>query len=57
MRNEVSIFIFLIGILTFNWPFLKIFDLSLPVYLFVLWFLFIAAIMIYSLREKDSGGR
>jgi|COG998Drversion2_1049125.scaffolds.fasta_scaffold62299_2 hypothetical protein len=57
MRNEVSIFIFLIGVLTFNWPFLKIFDLSLPVYLFVLWFLFIAAIMIYSLREKDSGGR
>ena len=48
MRREVSIFIFLLGLLAFNWPLMKIFNFSLPIYLFLFWFLFITVIMIYS---------
>lgn len=54
MRNEVSIFIFIIGVAAFNWPLLKIFDFSLTAYLFALWFLFITIVLIYSLKEKNS---
>ncbi len=58
MRNEVSIFVFIAGLATFNWPFLKIFEFSLPVYLFVVWMLLITVNMIYSYRkEKDRRGR
>lgn len=35
MRKEVNIFIFLLGLLTFNWPLMKIFDFSLPIYMFL----------------------
>lgn len=54
MRNEIVIFIFLLGLLIFNWPFMKIFNFSLPIYLFVFWFLFIAVIMIYSFVKKTD---
>ena len=54
MRKEVNIFIFLLGLLTFNWPLMKIFDFSLPIYMFLLWFLFITVIMIYSFSKKTD---
>ena len=40
-NREVWVFLFLLGLLLFNWPFLDIFSLSLPYYLFGLWGLFI----------------
>ncbi len=38
---EVWIFLFCVGALSLNWPFIELFDLSLPVYLFVVWGVFI----------------
>jgi len=57
MRNEVSIFIFSVGILVFNWPFLRIFERALPVYLFIAWTLFIGIVMIYSLSRREPRGK
>lgn len=57
MRNEVSLFIFFIGLFAFNWPLLKIFDLSLPVYLFISWLIFITVIMIYGFFNRNDPGR
>lgn len=43
-NKELWLFVFLCGILLFNWPFLDIFSLSLPSYLFGFWGLFILII-------------
>jgi hypothetical protein len=57
MKNkEVWFFLFFLGTLLFNWPFLDIFSLTLPAYLFGTWglFIFIVGISINKLgREKD----
>lgn len=42
--KELWIFIFLIGIVLFNWPFLNIHSGGLTTYLFGVWILFIVAI-------------
>jgi hypothetical protein len=42
--KELWPFLFLIGIFLFNWPFLAIFGLSLPEYLFGVWGIFIILI-------------
>jgi len=42
--KELWLFLFLIGILLFNWPLLVIFGLSLPYYLFGVWGIFIIVI-------------
>jgi hypothetical protein len=42
--KELLPFLFLIGMLLFNWPFLDIFSISLPYYLFTVWGLFIAVV-------------
>ncbi|HET6515084.1 MAG TPA: hypothetical protein VFG09_07990 [Thermodesulfovibrionales bacterium] len=42
MRNpEIWIFIFILGLLGLNWPFLEIFNVTVVSYLFIFWFLFI----------------
>ncbi len=43
-NRELWPFLFILGTLLFNWPFLDMFSLSLPSYLFVVWALFIAAV-------------
>jgi len=43
-NKELWFFLFLCGVLLFNWPFLEIFDLSLPFYLFGVWGAFIIAV-------------
>lgn len=56
-NKELWIFLFLIGGLLFNWPFLSIFRMSLPGYLFVMWSVFIAAIAVFitlGLKEKNK---
>lgn len=50
-------FIFLLGILLFNWPFLTIFEDSLPSALFGLWVLFIGIAAIFIFRESRGGSR
>ena len=46
-NKELWFFLFLLGILLFNWPFLAIFSLGLPHYLFGVWGAFIIAIGIF----------
>jgi len=42
--KELLPFLFLIGMLLFNWPLLDIFSISLPYYLFSVWGLFIVVV-------------
>jgi len=53
--KELWPFLFLIGILFFNWPFLVIFGLSLPYYLFGVWGIFIIVIGI-SIKKTGKQG-
>jgi hypothetical protein len=52
--KELWLFLFLLGTLLFNWPFLSIFRLSLPFYLFGLWGVFILVIRIL-IRKSNNG--
>jgi len=48
MQNkELWFFIFFIGTLLLNWPFLDIFSMSLPLYLFGTWGLFIIIVSVF----------
>jgi hypothetical protein len=48
MKNrEMWFFLFFLGTLLLNWPFLSIFSLSLPLYLFGVWGLFIITVSIF----------
>ncbi len=54
MKNtEIWVFIFSLGLLSLNWPFLEIFYTRVVVYLFVTWILFIILIAIAA--HKTSG--
>lgn len=56
MKNkEFWVFLFFLGTLLFNWPFLDIFSLVLPYYFFGLWSLFILVVCIVaSMREAKD---
>lgn len=57
-NKEIWFFLFFLGVLLFNWPFLEIFDLSLPYYLFVIWGLFIIVVgVVIRKMNKQSGWR
>jgi len=58
MRKEVWLFVFLVGLLAFNWPTLQIFSGVLPAYLFIAWFLLIAVIFTLArgAAEDEDGG-
>ena len=57
MKKDISIFLFLLGLLLFSWPFINIFHNSLSTYLFTAWILFIGLILAASLfGDRDSGG-
>jgi hypothetical protein len=45
--KELWIFLFLTGLLLFNWPLLFIFRVSLPYYLFCVWGLFILTVGLF----------
>jgi len=58
MKNkETWFFIFFLGTLLLNWPFLEIFSLTLPAYLFGTWglFIFIVSIFINKLNREKNG--
>jgi len=55
MRRDVYVFVFIIGLLAFNWPFLKIFSgHNLPVYLFAAWAVFIGIHALASFFSPDG---
>ena len=57
MKKDIAIFLFLLGLLLFNWPFINIFRNNLSTYLFAGWILFIGLILAASLYgDRDSGG-
>lgn len=53
LSREIWSFTFFLGLFLFNWPFLNIFSLSLPIYFFSVWALFILAIMVFGRLQKD----
>jgi hypothetical protein len=56
MKNkEFWVFLFFLGTLLFNWPFLDIFSLVLPYYFFGLWGLFILVVCIVSSLKEPKG--
>lgn len=57
-NKELWFFLFFCGVLLFNWPFLEIFDLSLPYYLFSVWAALIIVLgMVVKKMNKQSSGR
>jgi len=57
MKKDISIFLFLFGLVLFSWPFINIFHGTLTTYLFTVWILFIGLILAATLLgDRDSGG-
>ncbi len=55
MKNtEIWVFIFSLGLLSLNWPFLEIFYTKVVGYLFVTWILFIILIAIAAHRTGGN---
>ncbi len=56
MKNkEFWVFLFFLGTLLFNWPFLDIFSLVLPYYFFGVWSLFILVVFIVATLKENKG--
>lgn len=54
MKNtEIWIFIFILGLLCLNWPFLEIFHTDVAEYLFSFWLIFIILIAFAVYRTED----
>lgn len=53
-KNEVLIFIFLLGLVALNWPIIDIFYSNVFVYLFVFWFIYIILIAIFAHKTKNQ---
>ncbi len=53
--KEFWFFLFFIGFLLFDWPFLDIFNMMLPEYFLVVWGLFIVTIYLGVSLLKSSG--
>lgn len=56
--KELWLFLFLTGFIFFNWPFLDIFGLSLPYYLFCAWGVFIIIVSFFitkATKQKRQG--
>lgn len=58
MRRDIWIFLFILGMLLFGWPFLIIFREKLAYYLFISWLIFIALVYLASrFSEGGDGGK
>lgn len=59
MRNrEFWFFLFFVGLMLLNWPFLDIFNMVLPLYFLGVWSLFILLVgVMVSLGGQKKGGR
>jgi hypothetical protein len=57
MRRDILVFLFFIGFLLFNGPFLVIFEHNLATFLFISWIVLIGCIFLASFRsEREDGG-
>jgi hypothetical protein len=56
MKRDIWIFLFLLGLVLFEWPFLTIFRHHLAAYLFGSWAVFIALIFLATLYAKRGDG-
>ena len=56
MSRDIWIFLFVFGVILFNWPILSIFKSAVAHYLFIAWFLFIALIFVASNYKKKKNG-
>jgi len=58
MSRDISIFLFIFGIILFSWPLLSIFKYNLSYYLFLAWLIFIVLVLIATAVKKNgnSGG-
>jgi hypothetical protein len=58
MKRDICIFLFVVGIVLFNWPIISIFKYDLSKYFFLSWFIFIALIFIVNVYSKkgNNGG-
>ena len=55
MKNtEIWVFIFFLGLLSLNWPFLEIFYTTAVSYLFVTWILLIVLVAIASHKTNSN---
>jgi hypothetical protein len=55
MRNpEIWIFIFILGLLGLNWPFLDIFHVNVVTYLFSFWLLFIFLVAFAVRKNRNN---
>ncbi len=54
MRRDISIFLFIFGIILFSWPLLSIFKYTLSHYLFLAWFMFIVLVFIATAVNKNG---
>lgn len=56
--KEFWVFIFSLGLLLINWPFLYIFGSSLPAYLFLVWggFILLLGLSIARIHKKSKPG-
>lgn len=56
MRRDILIFLFVLGVLFFNWPIIGIFD-EMVISLFVVWVVFIILMFITTFfSEREDGG-
>jgi hypothetical protein len=58
MSKDIWIFLFVFGLILFNWPILSIFKYNVAHYLFLAWFVFIVLIFIatsYKKKNNDGG--
>lgn len=56
--RDIWVFLFLLGVILFSWPFISMFGHSLALYIFIAWLVFIALIFIGTLQKRNgnSGG-
>jgi hypothetical protein len=58
MKQDILIFLFVIGLLLFTWPLISIFQSGLSVYLFIVWGLFIVMLFLAAtFSDRRDGGR
>ncbi|MBI4697393.1 MAG: hypothetical protein HY758_00330 [Nitrospirae bacterium] len=58
MKRDIWVFLFVLGVILFNWPIISIFRPDISKYLFLAWFIFIALIFFVAvyLKKRDNGG-
>ncbi len=52
MKKEVWVFIFILGMVLFNWPFISIFRENFTIYPFIVWLCLIGVIFITTLLPE-----